>query len=151
MPLKSFIWLLTAGPQCTSHCHKCPCTKFDLESTSVWGMIGLEGSDNIPVKPLGYQLVGWEFNSQHCYPDTVMALSKSLNCLCSKHNILADPVLWVRISEEKDNKMLETGMLKTSVVSLHPEMVGGAFQVSQWEILCGWELSRSLAVKDLLI
>lgn len=93
IPLKSFIWLLTAGPQYTVHGHKCPCTKFGLESTSVWGMIGIEGSDSIPVKPLGYQLVGWEFNSQHCHPDTVMALSKSLNCLCSEHNTVAESEL----------------------------------------------------------
>lgn len=36
-----------------------------------------------------------------------------------------------------------------SVVLSEPETVGGAFKASQWDILCGQDLSRSLTVKDL--
>lgn len=66
----------------------CPSTKFGLESSSVWGMIRDNESDDILTKPLGYQLVDWQFNSQHCYLDTVGASSKSPTCLCSEHNTM---------------------------------------------------------------
>lgn len=83
-PFKYFIWLSTIGPLYTFHCHKWPCTKFSLESSSVWGMIGIVRSDDILVKPLGYQLVGWEFApitailtllGPWANPQTVFALS----------------------------------------------------------------------------